>query len=61
MTAAKAWVALLALILASVMSSDIVPTTGNWHTVLSVLSIIVGAVATYLVPNKPTVQNESEK
>lgn len=53
MNSAKAWVALLALIVTGVTSSDIVPVTGTWHVVWVVVVIVIGALATYGVPPGP--------
>lgn len=48
---AKSYVALLALIVASITTSDIVPVSGTAHKIWAVVVIIVGALATWAVPN----------
>lgn len=52
METAKAWVALLALIVTSLLASDVIPVTGVFHTVLVIASVILGAFATWMTPNK---------
>lgn len=51
-TTAKAWVTLLALIVASITASGILPVAGTAHTVWTIASIIVGTLATYFTRNR---------
>lgn len=51
MKAAKAWAALVALIVATILSSNLIPISGTWHTILAVVSVIAGAFATWRIPN----------
>lgn len=52
METAKAWIALLALIVTSITASDIVPVAGTAHKFWAVVAVVVGAIATWAVPNK---------
>lgn len=47
----KAWVALAFLIVTAITSSNIVPISGTAHTVWSIISIVIGAIATWAAPN----------
>ena len=49
---AKAWVALIGAILTALIASDVIPTEGRWHDGLTVASVVVTTVTTYLTPNK---------
>lgn len=55
---AKAWVALIGAILTALIASDVIPTVGSWHQWLTVASVVVTAVTTYLTPNKVDEQEE---
>lgn len=50
-TSAKAWVALLALIVTGITASNVVPVAGTAHTIWIVVVVIVGAVSTWAIPN----------
>lgn len=52
-TKAKAIAAMVSLIVATLLTSDIIPLTGWVHIVLGVLSIVAGTIATYRIPNAP--------
>lgn len=55
MYAAKAVAAFVMLIITALVSAPgIVPVTGTVHLVLSIISIIAGAIVTYAVPNRGT-------
>lgn len=51
-TTAKAWIALISLIVTAIAQSNLVPVSGTWHTIISILLVITGAFATWRVPNK---------
>lgn len=51
-TTAKAWVALMFLIITSILTSDLVPVSGKVHTILAIASVILGAVSTWATKNK---------
>lgn len=51
-TTVKAWLALAFLIITAITSSPLVEVTGPWHTFLSLLTVVIGAVTTWAVPNK---------
>jgi hypothetical protein len=52
MTTLKAWIALIFLIVTAITSSDIVPVAGTAHVIWTIVSVIVGAIATWAAPNK---------
>lgn len=52
---AKAWVALAFMIITAIMQSDVIPASGKFHTILTVISIIIGAVSTWAMPANPKV------
>lgn len=51
----KAWIALVALIYTGLAASDINPVSGNWHVVMVIAGIVIGAFSTYQVANRPSV------
>jgi uncharacterized membrane protein len=51
--AAKAWIALIGSIVTALLGLEVIPTVGVWHTILTITSAVVTAVATYQVPNTP--------
>lgn len=60
MTALKAYVAVLFMVITSITSTNVIPATGGWHVFWVVLSIMVGALATYYAPNKPSTTSDSQ-
>ncbi len=52
METAKAWVALLALIVTSLLSSGLI-VEGTAKNVLTIAAVILGAFLTWATPNKP--------
>lgn len=50
---AKAIAAFVGTVVTALFAAEIIPTVGTWHTVLTVVSILGTAVATYAVPNRP--------
>lgn len=53
---AKAIAAFVSLVVTALVSADgIIPVAGTVHLVLSIVSIIAGAVTTYAVPNRTAV------
>jgi hypothetical protein len=51
MKAAKAWVALIALVITNILISGILPNSGNWHIIIGIVTVLVGTLATWAVPN----------
>lgn len=58
---AKAWVALAFLIITSVLSSNLIPVSGTTHTVLAILAVVLGAIATWATPANPTIESGAVK
>jgi len=56
MTIAKSLVALAFLIITSITASNVVPVAGTAHTIWIIVSIVVGAIATWATPNADTKQ-----
>lgn len=54
---AKAWVALLFLIVTALLGSPVIPVAGTAHAVLAIVAVLVGAISTYLTPANPSVKN----
>lgn len=57
LNSAKAWVALAFLIITGIENSDVMPITGSWHTVMVIVTIVVGALSTWIMPANPQVVN----
>lgn len=51
MYAAKAVAAFIGAIVTALLASGLIPVTGNWQTVLTLVSIVCTAIATYGVRN----------
>ena len=52
---AKAIAAFVMLVVTALVAAPgIVPVTGTFHMVLTIISIVVGAITTYAVPNRGT-------
>lgn len=52
---AKAIAAFISLVVTALVAApDVVPVTGTFHLVITIIAILAGAVTTYAVPNRPT-------
>lgn len=60
LNSAKAWVALAFLIITGLESSGVMPITGGWHTAMVIMTIVVGAVSTWLMPANPKVVTSND-
>jgi len=56
MTAAKAVAAFIGTLVTALLASGVIPVDGVLQTVLTVISIVATAVATYQVTNAPKTQ-----
>jgi hypothetical protein len=51
--AAKAYAALIGSVVTALLGTQVIPVEGAWHIGLTIASVILTAVATYEIPNKP--------
>jgi hypothetical protein len=51
MYAAKMWAALLGSIVTALLASGIIPVTGPWKAILTIVSVVLTAITTYQVRN----------
>jgi hypothetical protein len=56
MKAAKAWVALIALVITNILISGVLPNSGNWHIFWAIATVVGGTLATWAVPNATPTQ-----
>jgi len=53
MSTAKAWTALVFLLLTTLLTSPLIPMTGTWHIVVGILTALLGAFGTWYAKYLP--------